>query len=94
MTMCTELDGMLPLSPFSHLCHKLLLFQYLPHSTARGFECGTALTFVCPTDKGRLREVEERLRGDSGKKLPQGRSKCKITLIKANWCKLTWIVLH
>ena len=59
----------------------LLSFHYLPHSTARGFESGTALTFVCPTDEGRLKEVEERLRGDSGKKLPQGRSRYKITVI-------------
>lgn len=39
------------------------------YSTARGFECGAALTFVCPTDEDRLTEVEERLRGDAGEKI-------------------------
>ena len=33
--------------------------------TARGFECGTALTFVCPADEDRLSQVEERLRGEA-----------------------------
>ena len=55
--------------------------MYLLHSTARGFECGTALTFVCLTDEGRLKEVEERLRGDSGEKLPWGRSRDRITVV-------------
>ena len=39
------------------------------YSTARGFECGAALTFVCPTDEDRLAQVEERLRGDGGEKI-------------------------
>ena len=38
-------------------------------STARGFDCGTALTFVCPADEKKLSRVEERLRGDTGKEL-------------------------
>ena len=29
--------------------------------TARGFDCGTALTFVSPTEEERLTELEERL---------------------------------
>ena len=35
-------------------------------STARGFECGTALSLVCPTEEGRLKQVEERLSGEEG----------------------------
>ena len=34
--------------------------------TARGFECGTALTFVCPTEEVLLHEVEERLSSEQG----------------------------
>ena len=46
------------------LLYLVNLAPFYIHSTARGFECGTALTFVCPADEQRLREVEERLRGD------------------------------
>jgi len=37
-----------------------------PCSTARGFDYGTALTFVCPGEEDRLALVEERLRGRGG----------------------------
>ena len=40
--------------------------------TARGFDCGTALTFVSPTEEERLVELEERLQEQQ----PPGMLKC------------------
>lgn len=45
------------------VCCFLIFFS---SRTARGFECGAALTLVCPSEEDRLRQVEERLSGEEG----------------------------
>ena len=45
----------------------VLLAYLFTCRTARGFDCGAALTFVCPREEDQLAELEERLKGGDGR---------------------------